>query len=77
MAGHGDDRDGSMVHRFAPARSKENWILLFHRKQRAVGGVGLASTSLGADHSAVLPLRYESARVAEEHANGNCQGRTS
>ena len=73
MARHGDDRTGSLVHWFVPPRSKEDRILLFHRKQRAVGCVGLASTCLGSDHPAVLSLRHESARVAKEHATENCQ----
>lgn len=71
MASHVDDRTGSVVHWFAPSGEKEGRVLLFHRKQRAVGYLGLACRGLGLDHLAVLPLRHEFERLEEEHAAGN------
>ncbi|AGN81820.1 hypothetical protein L483_11620 [Pseudomonas putida H8234] len=43
MACDVDDCAGSVVHRFAPSGAEEGRFLLFYRKQRVVGRLGLAS----------------------------------
>lgn len=80
MACDVDDRAGSVVHRFAPSGAEESRFLLFYRKQRVVGRLGLASRSLGIDHPAILPLCHEPARLAKKYTTGSdgvtrsCQG---
>jgi len=64
MACHGDDRIGSLVHRLPPSRQKKDWFLLLHCEQFLVGRMGLASRSLGFDHSASLSVWHEFAGVA-------------
>lgn len=71
MASHDNNRAGSVMHRFPLSGEEEGWLLLFHRKQCLEGRLGLAGRGLGFDHPGVLPMRHESARMAEEHTVGS------
>jgi len=66
VAGHADDCAGRLVYRLTPPWPAQSWFQLLHCKQRVVGRLGLARSSVGIDHLAVVFVRHELAWVEKE-----------